>query len=169
MGSLVRSVHRAELLAMTRFGNADAAELDSDDDYEMTQADFEELRQLTKQLGGRPAATPEERAAKRAKVQQERREALASEPLVVPPKMDDLEDRNWSTYLTVWKKDNEDAAHTKLSVGAEVLGERERALEALQGRLSERAHEVLEVQIGGHLDGRGANAELRANTLRSRG
>ena len=56
MGSLVRSVHRAELLAMTRFGNADAAELDSDDDYEMTQADYEELRQLTKQQGGRPAA-----------------------------------------------------------------------------------------------------------------
>ena len=114
MGSLVRSVHRAELLTMTRFGNADAAELDSDDDYEMTQADFEELRQLTKQQGGRPAATPEERAAKRAKVQQERREALASEPLVVPPKMDDLEDRDWSTHLTAWSKDNEDAAHTKL-------------------------------------------------------
>ena len=57
MGSLVRSVHRAELLVMPRFGNADAAELDSDDDYEMTQADYEELRQLTKQQGGRPAAT----------------------------------------------------------------------------------------------------------------
>ena len=61
MGSLVRSVHRAELLTMTRFGNADAAELDSDDDYVMTQADYEELRQLTKQQGGRPAATPTKR------------------------------------------------------------------------------------------------------------
>ena len=61
LGSLVRSVHRAELLTMTRFGNADAAELDSDDDYEMTQADYEELRQLTKQQGGRPAATPTKR------------------------------------------------------------------------------------------------------------
>jgi len=141
LGSLVRSVHRAELLAMTRFGNADAAELDSDDDYEMTQADFEELRQLTKQQGGRPAATPEERAAKRAKVQQERREALASEPLVVPPKMDDLEGRNWSTHLTAWSKDNADAAHTKLAT--------RRRVESLMAQINESTDHDVAVRTSG--------------------
>ena len=137
----MRSVHRAELLAMTRFGNADAAELDSDDDYEMTQADFEELRQLTKQQGGRPAATPEERAAKRAKVQQERREALASEPLVVPPKMDDLEGRNWSTHLTAWSKDNADAAHTKLAT--------RRRVESLMAQINESTDHDVAVRTSG--------------------